>query len=141
MKKFSTSFNGYQKSAVNDFVKEVTNEYESMLNKLKEKDQEIQKLNAALKQYKEIEGTLNKAVVIAEDSAMQIKKTARIEAQNIIGESKKNASTILNDALIKANQVEQEALILKNRVVAFKKRFKKAIEEQLDFIDNIEEDL
>ena len=33
--KFSTSIQGYKKEEVNDFVKEVTNEYESMLKKLK----------------------------------------------------------------------------------------------------------
>ena len=141
MEKFKESFKGYAKNDVNSFVREVTNEYEKMLNKLKAKDNEINKLNESLKHYKDIEATLNKAVVIAEDNAVQIKRTARNEASNIIDEAKKNASVILNDALTKANKVEQEALILKHRVVSFKQRFKKAIEEQMDFVDNISEDL
>ena len=33
--RFSTSIQGYKKEEVNDFVKEVTTEYESMLKKLK----------------------------------------------------------------------------------------------------------
>ena len=41
MEKFSTSKDGYNKDEVNKFVNEVVNEYESMLNKLKQKDSEI----------------------------------------------------------------------------------------------------
>ena len=37
MKKFTTSFTGYSKNEVNGFINEVTKEYESMLNNLKQK--------------------------------------------------------------------------------------------------------
>ena len=41
MRKFNTAINGYDKQEVNQFVSEVTNEYEQMLEKLKSKDKEI----------------------------------------------------------------------------------------------------
>ena len=53
--KFSTSIQGYKKEEVNDFVKEVTREYENMLKKLKNSCEVIESLKSELKHYKDIE--------------------------------------------------------------------------------------
>ena len=50
--KFSTSINGYSKKEVNDFVIEVTKEYEQMLNKLKSSCDAAESLKRELKHYK-----------------------------------------------------------------------------------------
>lgn len=143
MKKFSISLNGYDKVEVNKFVNEVTKEYESMLNKMKSKDKEIELLKEQLAYYKGLESTLNRAVLVAEDSSNQMKKIAKEEAKNIIEAAKKNASHIINDALIKAQKTELEADELRRSLKIYKTRIKKAIEEQLiivDDVDNIEID-
>ena len=59
MKKFSTSVYGYRKEEVNRFVSEVAKEYESMLNNLKKRDEEITSLKEKLIQYQNMETTLN----------------------------------------------------------------------------------
>ena len=51
MRKFNTAINGYDKQEVNQFVSEVTNEYEQMLEKLKSKDKEIALLEEQLTHY------------------------------------------------------------------------------------------
>ena len=76
MEKFRTTGSGYDKLEVNGFVNEVTREYENMLNKLKQKDEEIRVMKEQLEHYKGLEKTLNKAVLIAEDSSNIIKKVA-----------------------------------------------------------------
>ena len=60
MKKFSTSFNGYNKSEVNSFVRDVAKEYESMLNNLKKRDEEITSLKQRLLQYQNMESFINR---------------------------------------------------------------------------------
>ena len=143
MKKFSISLNGYDKVEVNKFVNEVTKEYESMLNKMKSKDKEIELLKEQLAYYKGLESTLNRAVLVAEDSSNQMKKIAKEEAKNIIEAAKKNASPIINDALIKAQKTELDADEIRRSLKIYKTRIKKAIEEQLiivDDVDNIEID-
>lgn len=139
MKKFNTSLNGYQKTEVNNFVNEVAKEYESMLNSLKSKDQEILALKNELERFKNMENTLNRAILVAEEASHNIKKVARDEYKGIIEDAKRNASRIVNDALIKAERVEHDAETLKRRVIIFKRRFKQAVEEQLEVIENIEE--
>lgn len=138
MRKFNTVINGYDKIEVNAFVQEVTSEYESMLSKLKKRDNEISVLKKELEHYKEIETTLNKAVLIAEDSSNQIKKIARDEARMIVDEAKKNASHIINDALLKAEKTELEADQLRRSLKIYKARIKQTIEEQLTMVDDVD---
>ena len=138
MEKFNVTSNGYDVNEVNGFVNKVTSEYENMLNKLKARDQELTELRTKLKHFEEIEITLNKAMLIAEDSSNQMKKVARDEAQLIIEEAKKNASHIVNDALIKAEKTEMEADSLRRSLKIYKARIKQVVEEQLNMVDDVD---
>ena len=139
MKKFSTSLYGYNKTEVANFVNEVAKEYESMLNHLKSKDEEIHTLKKELVRYQNLENTLNKALMVAEDASSQIKKVARDESKSIIEEARRNASKIVNDALLKAEKLEADGEQLRVRIVAFKRRFRNIIETELENLDQIEE--
>lgn len=139
MKKFSTSFTGYDKGEVNKFVYEVTNNYEELLNKLKQADQEILRLNKDLEKYKNLESTLNRAIIIANDTANQIRRSTKDEAETIIQDARRNASRIVNDALIKAQKAEEDAQNLKRRVQIYKRRVKQVIDEQRELIDQIDD--
>ena len=140
MKKFGTSFNGYNKQEVNLFVRDVTREYESMLNNLKARDQEIENLKQKLIQYQNMETTLNRALLVAEDASSQIKKMARDESKGILDDARRNASRIVNDALLRATKLEQDAENLKRRIVIFKKKFRQAMETEIENIDDMPED-
>ena len=139
MKKFSTSIYGYNKSEVNSFVNDVANEYESMLNNLKKRDAEITALKEKLVQYQNMENTLNRALLVAEDASNQIKRMARDESKAIVDDAKRNASRIVNEALLKAEKLEQDGETLRQRIVAFKRRFKAIVETELDAIEQIDE--
>lgn len=140
MRKFNNSFPGYNKNEVNSFVSNVTTEYESMLNNLKQRDKEIENLKKELEHYKNIEGTLNRAILIAEESSQNIKKTAFDETRVMIEDAKRNASRIINNALIKAEKVEMEAENLKRQVERYKKRYRNILEEQLEEIERFDLD-
>ena len=140
MKKFSTSIYGYNKSEVNYFVNEVANEYESMLDNLKKRDAEITALKQKLVQYQNMESTLNKALLVAGDASNQIKRMARDESKAIVDDAKRNASRIVNEALLKAEKLEQDGETLRKRIAAFKRRFKAIVETELDAIEQIDED-
>ena len=138
MKKFNIALNGYDKQEVNQFVGEVTREYELMLGKLKNKDKEISLLEEQLTHYKGLESTLNRAMLVAEDSSSQLKQVAKEEAKNIIEDAKKNASYIVNDALIKAEKIELEADQLRRSLKIYKARIKQTIEEQLTMVNDVD---
>lgn len=66
-----------------------------MLNKLKAQDLEIEKLNSNLEKYQNLEDTLNKTILVAEDASTQIKRMARDESKGIIDEAKKMLLVLL----------------------------------------------
>ena len=100
MEKFSTSFTGYKKEEVNAFVADVIKQVESMIGDMKAKDVEIEQLKQSLEKYKNMEQTFNKALLMAEDTSNQIRRLARDESATIIADARKNASRIVNEALI-----------------------------------------
>ena len=137
--KFSTGIQGYKKEEVNDFVKEVTCEYENMLQKLKNSCEIIESLKTELKHYKDIEATLNRAILVAEESTSNIKKAAYDESKIIIEDAKRNATKVINNALQKAERIESDAEALRRKVAVFKRRFRTLVEDQLDEIEQFDE--
>ncbi len=138
MDKFSTGLAGYKKEEVNKFVNDVIKQVEQMLADLRTKDIEMQELKNSLEHYKNMENTFNRAILVAEDASSQIKRIARDESATLIEEAKKNASRIVNDALIQAEKTQMETAQLKRNIVTFKRRLRTIIESQLDLVDDID---
>ena len=129
----------YKKEEVNDFVKEVTVEYENMLRKLKNSCEIIETLKGELKHYKDIEATLNRAILVAEESTSNIKKAAYDESKVILEDAKRNATKVINNALQKAERIESEAESLRRKVSVYKRRFRTLVEDQLDEMEQFDD--
>ena len=138
MKKFSTEIYGYSKKEVNSFVMEVTREYENVLNRLKVAENENERIKQDLVKYQNMENTLNRAILIAEEAGNQIKKLAHDEYQRIIDEAKRNASRLVSDSLNKVDKINETKEQLERRVEIYKRRVKQTINEQLELIDEID---
>ncbi len=137
--KFSTSIQGYNKEEVNNFVKEVIVEYENMLVKLKKSYHYSEELKKELKHYKDIESTLNRAILVAEESTSNIKKAAYDESKTILEDARRNATKVINNALVKAERIESEAESLRRKVMVYKRRFRALVEDQLDEMENFDD--
>ena len=138
MEKFNTSFNGYKKEEVNKFIDDVIKQVESMINNMKSKDLEIEKLKAELVHYKNLESTFNKALLVAEDAGAQIRNSARSESQMLIEDAKRNADRIINNALIQADTARRDAERLRRNIIIFKKRLRDILETQMDMVNDID---
>ena len=141
MKKFRVSFSGYNKADVNEFVAEVINQYESILQKLKLSAKEIEYLNKELSRYKNMEKTLNDTLLVAQETSANAQRAAIAESKLIIEDAKNNASKIVNNSLIKAQNIEKEAEELKRKVISYKRRFIALVESQIDEVNNMDERL
>lgn len=139
--KFKTAFNGYNKEDVNRFIRSVTKEYESMLERLKKSDAENEDLKKKLVEYQNLENTLRRSLLIAEESNKELRRVAKNESIQMVEEARRNASRIVNDALIKAERIEANADALKRRAIMYKRKIKQLLDEQnqmLDKFDDIE---
>ena len=146
MKKFNKSLRGYNVDEVNNFVDEVIVKVEDMVKQLSESEQERKKqeeelavLRQKLKHFENIENTLNRAVLAAEEAGESIKNSARQERSMLLEDAKRNASRIVNEALLRAEKTEYEASVLQKNINVFKRRIRSIIESQLDVIDEFDQ--
>lgn len=145
MEKFSKTLNGYNPKEVNAFLDDVIMKIEHMVTNIKKKELEIIELKSQIttaqeqiNRYKDIETTLNKTILAAQDSGEQIRRIARHESEIIINDARNNANRIINDALVKSEKAEYEVQLMRRNANVFKKRLRGIIESQLELIDDIE---
>ena len=138
MDKFSTALAGYRKEEVNKFVNDVINQVEAIILDLKNKDGRIDELAKELEHYKNMEATFNRAILVAEDASNQIKRMARDEGTSLVNEAKKNASRIVNEALIQAEKTHLKNAELKRNQITFSRRMRSLIESHMDLVEDME---
>lgn len=148
MEKFSKTLRGYDPDEVNRFLDQVIGQVEQIVAENKEKEARIRELEQyekenrrlvqKLEQYEKVEGTLNRAIIMAQKTSDQMRASAHQEAEVILSDAKKNANRIVNDALIKAERTEEEAAKLNRNLKLFKRRVRDIIEAQLEVVDELD---
>lgn len=138
MEKFSYEANGYNRSEVNQFISDVITQTEGIITRCKQQNKDIEKLKAELEQYKMLENTLKTAIIKAEETGDNIKRMAREESELIVTDAKHNASRIVNEALLKAERIENNAEILEKNMKIFKRKLKLIMEQQMAVVEEIE---
>lgn len=137
-KEFSRRFKGYDEDEVNEFLDQIIKDYEAVLREKKDLFSRVSELDEQLDHFKNIEETLNKSILVAQESAEDVRRNAQKEAQLIVKEAEKNADRIINDALAKSRKIMIEMEELKKQASVYKMRFKMLIEAQLEMLQTDE---
>ncbi|ACJ34174.1 Cell division initiation protein [Anoxybacillus flavithermus WK1] len=135
-KEFSRGFRGYDEDEVNEFLDQVIKDYEMILREKKQLEEKVRELTERLNYFTNIEETLNKSILIAQETAEEVKRNAQKEAKLIIKEAEKNADRIISEALAKTRKIAMEVEELKRQAKVFRNRFKMLIEAQLDMLNS-----
>lgn len=138
MEKFHYETNGYNKEEVNDFIKRVIKETEGIINKCEEQKDKIKVLEEQLNTYRRVEETLKQSLINAEKTSDDLKKVANERANIIISDAKNDASRIINDALLRAEKIDEQTDILERNIKIFKRKLKIIVEQQLAVVEEIE---
>ena len=116
-KKFSKQMmNGYNVDEVDDFLDELTVDYEKMYKESTENKTKIDALEKDLLHYKTIENTLQNTLVMAQSTAEEVKEVARQQAEQIVKEAEGNARKSVDD-------LGQEILMKKKELEDIQKQF------------------
>lgn len=135
-KEFSRSFRGYNEEEVNDFLDQVIKDYELLIKENKRLKEENEELNERLAHFSNIEESLSKSILVAQETAEEVRGNAKKEAQLIIKEAEKNADRIINEALARARKIALEVDDLKRWAATYRTRFRSMIEAQLEMLEN-----
>ena len=135
-KEFSKGFRGYNEDEVNEFLDQVIKDYELIIREKKQLEEKVAELTEKLGYFTNIEETLNKSILIAQETAEEVKRNAQKEAKLIIKEAEKNADRIISEALAKSRKIAVEIEELKRQAKVFRTRFRMLIEAQLEMLNN-----
>lgn len=133
-KEFGRSFRGYDEDEVNDFLNQIIKDYELLIREKREIEEKLASQTERLTYFSNIEDTLNKSIIIAQETAEEVKRNALKESKLLIREAEKNADRIVEEALSKARRIAVETEELRKQSKVFRTRFKMLMEAQLDLL-------
>lgn len=137
-KKFSKQMmNGYSVEEVDDFLDELTIDYEKAYKQSTELKAKVDDLERSLIHYKTIEDTLQNTLVMAQSTAEEVKEIANRQAEQIIKEAQENARKSLDglgqDVLIKKKELED----IKKQFDVYKAKMESLLISQLELLKDI----
>ena len=134
-KEFSRRLRGYDEDEVNEFLDQIIKDYEALIRDNKELQSQVQQLQEKLNHFLNIEETLSKTIIVAQEAADELKNNAKKEAQLIVKEAEKNADRIINEALAKSRRIALEIEEMKKQAAIYRARFRALVESQLDLLE------
>ena len=140
-KKFAKQMmNGYSVEEVDNFLDELTIDYEKLYKESNENKGKISELEASLVKYKNLETTLQNTLVMAQSSADEIKKVAKQEADQIVrdaqGTAKQQVMELEQQITIKTKELED----LQKQFDVYKAKMESLLISQLELIKEVNKD-
>ena len=140
-KKFAKQMmNGYSVEEVDNFLDELTLDYEKLYKESNENKGKISELEASLVKYKNLESTLQNTLVMAQSTADEIKKVAKQEAEQIVkdaqGTARGQLMEIEQQITIKTKELED----LKKQMDVYKAKMESLLISQLELLKDVNKD-
>ena len=140
-KKFSKQvLNGYSVEEVDDFLDELTAEYEKIYKEATENRGRTEKLTNDLTRYQSIESTLQNTLLMAQTTADEVKKTAQKQADAIIAEAQIKAKDALKNVEGEIILKQKELDDLQKQFDIDKAKMESLLISQLELLKDISKD-
>lgn len=137
-KKFAKQMvNGYSVDEVDDFLDDLTVEYEKLFKENSEYKTKLEKLEEDVQHYKTIESTLQSTLVMAQSTAEEVKEVAKQQAEQILNEAKSNAekevATLDNEISLKKKELDD----VQKQFDIYKAKMESLLISQLELLKDI----
>lgn len=140
-KKFSKQMmNGYSVEEVDEFLDEITMDYEKAYKRSTELVARVDELESSLLHYKTIEDTLQNTLVMAQSTAEEVKDVARQQAEQIIKEAEGNARKSVDDLGQEILMKRKELDDIKKQFDVYKAKMESLLISQLELLKEINRD-
>ncbi|MDP3058780.1 MAG: DivIVA domain-containing protein [bacterium] len=134
-KEFRKVMRGYAPEDVDDFLDQVTRDYDISLREIATLREQIEGLNSKLGHYYKLEQTLHGALVIAQETAEEVKSSARRESQLMVKEGEMRAEKIVEEAISKARKMAYEYQEVHKQAEIFRGRLRALLQAQIEMIE------
>ena len=139
-KKFAKQMmNGYSVVEVDEFLDQVTAEYEKLYKENNELNSKIEELNAKMEHYRSIEGTLQNTLVMAQSTAEEIKTMAKQQADQIVKDAQNTAKSSVDEVASKVMLKQKELDDIKKQMDIYKAKMEALLISQLELLKDTNE--
>lgn len=140
-KRFSKQMmNGYNVEEVDEFLDDLTSDYEKAYKDSTELRSRVDELEHSLLHYKTIEDTLQNTLVMAQSTAEEVKEVARQQAEQIIKEAEGNARKAVDDLGQEILMKKKELEDIKKQFDVYKAKMESLLISQLELLKEVNKD-
>lgn len=136
-KEFSKKLKGYDCDEVDDFLDAVIQDYEMLGKENQNLKERLALMTETVDHYKQLEGTLQNSISVAQQTAEDIRNNANIEAQTILSKARLDASKLAKQIDEEHIRKHQEMLGVKTEVESYKTRVKSICETMLKMLGEL----
>ena len=109
-KTFSKQFRGYSQDEVNGFLEELASDYEKIYREHRVMEDEMDTIRTKLRNYEKMESTMSHTLIMAQETADNVKKNATKEAELSLCEAQSEAQKIIAEAEVARRQMNADLL-------------------------------
>ena len=140
-KKFSKQMmNGYSVEEVDYFLDELTADYEKIYKEVAEAKNKIEDLQESMEKYKNIEGTLQNTLVMAQSAADEVKKLAKQQAEQMINEAQATAKQAVTELEQELTLKKKEMEEVQKQFDVYKAKMESLLISQLELLKDVNKD-
>ena len=140
-KKFGKQMmNGYSVEEVDDFLDDLTVDYSKNYKEISELRSKVDELNASLAHYKTIETTLQNTLLMAQETAEEVKNVAKQKSEQIITDARaaaeKQVNELNNEILTKQKSLDD----IQKQFDIYKAKMESLLISQLELLKEVNKD-
>jgi cell division initiation protein len=134
-KEFARAMRGYKDLEVDEFLDDIADEFERLFNENIDHKERLESLEEKNEQYKNIEETLKKTLVSAQQQAEELKQNAKKEADLILRDAELKARSILNDSYAERQKIQRSVQALKQKQEDLKYQMRSLLDSYTNLLD------
>lgn len=134
-KEFRRGFRGYSEVEVDAFLDEVVRDFETLLKDNASLKDQVQALSARLDHYRQLESTLQNTLIVAQETAEEVKASARKEAELIVREAQLEADRMVRLAGERVQKLNEVADNLRRQLQLFRAKMRTMLEAQVELLE------
>lgn len=137
-KTFSKGLRGYSEEEVNDFLRQIVTDYEQIYREHREMEEEMDQMKLKLSNYERISDTMTATLQLAKDTAENVKKNAKRNADILIANAKMEGDRQVKDAEDYRRRLAETMIHTEGNMKNYVSKIRKDLELALASIDALE---
>ncbi len=136
-KVFKRGFRGYSEEDVDAFMDDIASDYEKVYREYCELKERCDNIQDKLTQYEKMEATMNSTLMLAQQTAENVKVTARKEADLILQEASNKKKQMMDETTMSLQTSQQELDKVRSQTRAFRAKCRAILTSQLRLLDDM----